>query len=170
MATSNKNIRAFADANVLFSGAAFPRWSYEVLRHAAADDFKLVLCPLVINQARKNLQKRFPRHVENLEKLLRLIDYELISDPTPEEVKANHDLVRDLSDVAVALAAIASKADYLISEDKDFTVQDETTRELRNHLKIRLTGTFLREVMGWSSEELEEIHKRTWDNMPNEEE
>ena len=105
-----------------------------------------------------------------MEKLLRLIDYELISDPTPEEVKANHDLVRDLSDVAVALAAIASKADYLISEDKDFTVQDETTRELRNHLKIRLTGTFLREVMGWSSEELEEIHKRTWDNMPNEEE
>ena len=95
-----------------------------------------------------------------------MIDYELIADPTSEDVEANQDLVRDLSDVAVALAAIAAKVDYLISEDKDFTVQDKTTEELRRHLKITLTGTFLREVMGWSSEELENIRHRTWGDMP----
>lgn len=166
MATSKK-VRAFADANILFSGAAFPRWSYEVLRHAAANDFKLILCPLVINQARRNLQKRFPQHVENLEHLLGLVDYELVNDPAPEDIKANQNLIRDLSDVAVALAAIASKADYFISEDKDFTAQDETTEEIRRHLKIKLTGTFLREVMGWTSEELEEVRHRTWDDMEN---
>jgi len=170
MATSSKNIRAFADANILFSGAAFPRWSYAVLRHAAASDFKLVLCPLVINQARKNLQRRFPQHVEDLEKLLELIDYELVSDPTSEDVKANENLVRDLSDVAVALAAIAAKVDYFISEDKDFTAQDETTEELRRHLKVVLTGTFLREVMGWTSEQLEEVRHRTWRDIPEMEE
>lgn len=164
MATSKK-VRAFADANILFSGAAFPRWSYEVLRHAAANDFKLILCPLVIKQARRNLQKRFPQHVETLERLLRLIDYELVNDPAPEDVKANQNLVRDLSDVAVALAAIASKADYFISEDKDFTAQDETTEEIRRYLKIKLTGAFLREVMGWTSEELEEIRHRTWNDI-----
>mgnify|MGYP001295946547 CR=1 FL=1 len=76
MANSNKKVRAFADANILFSGAAFPRWSYAVLRHAASNDFKLVLCPLVINQARKNLQRRFPQHVEDFDNLLELIDYE----------------------------------------------------------------------------------------------
>ena len=170
MATSNRNIRAFADANILFSGAAFPRWSYAVLRHAAANDFKLVVCPLVIQQARKNLQRRFPQHVEDLEKLLELIEYELVSDPTPEEVKASANLVRDLSDVAVALAAIAAKVNYFISEDKDFTAQDETTEELRRHLKVMLTGTFLREVMGWTSEQLEDIRHRTWGDMPEVEE
>ncbi len=170
MATSNKNIRAFADANILFAGAAFPRWSYAVLRHAASNDFKLVLCPLVINQARKNLQRRFPQHVENLEKLLELTDYELVSDSTPEDVKVHENLVRDLSDVAVALAAIAAKVDYFISEDKDFTAQDETTEEVRRHLKVMLTGTFLREVMRWTSEQLEEVRHRTWSDMPEAEE
>jgi predicted nucleic acid-binding protein len=166
MATSDKNVRAFADANILFSGAAFPRWPYEVLQHAVSGDYKLVLCPLVINQARRNLQKRFPQHIHRLEELLQLTDYELVSDPTPEDVKANQNLVSDLSDVPVALAAIAAKADYLISEDKDFTVQDETTEEVRRHLKVTLTGTFLREVMGWTSEQLEEIRHRAWSNMP----
>ena len=170
MATSSKKVRAFADANILFSGAAFPRWSYEVLRHAAVGNFQLVLCPLVIAQARRNLQKRFPQHLRNFEKLLGLIDYELVADPTSEDVEANKDLIRDLSDVAVALAAIAAKVDYLISEDKDFTVQDQTTEKLRRHLKITLTGTFLREVMGWSSEELENIRHRTWGDMPEMEE
>lgn len=165
MAASNRKIRAFADANILFSSAAFPRWSYEVLRHAVLDDFKLVLCPLVINQAQRNLQKRYPQHVRNLEKLLRLTDYELVADPTPEDVKANQKLVRDLSDVAVALAAIAAKVDYLISEDKDLTVQDKTTEELRRYLNVVLSGTFLREVLGLTSEELESIRHRTWDDM-----
>ena len=170
MVTSNKKIRAFADANVLFSGAAFPRWSFEVLRHADVGDFKLVLCPLVISQAKRNLQKRYPQHVHNLEKLLHLIDHELVADPTAEDVKANQNLVRHLSDVAVVLAAIAAKVDYLISEDKDFTVQDGTTEELRRHLKVALTGTFLREVMGWTSEELENIRHRKWNDIQEVEE
>ena len=37
--------------------------------------------------------------------------------------------------------------DYLISEDKDFTAQDGTAKELRRHLNVVLTGTFLREVL-----------------------
>ena len=53
-----KKVRAFIDANVLFAGIAFPRWPYEVLRHAAAGDFQLVLSPLVIKQAQRNLQIR----------------------------------------------------------------------------------------------------------------
>jgi hypothetical protein len=56
MADPRKKPRAFTDANILLSGNAFPRWSYEVLQHATDGDFKLVLCPLVINQARKHLQ------------------------------------------------------------------------------------------------------------------
>jgi len=68
--------------------------------------------------------------------------------------------------VAVALAAIVAKADYLVSEDKDLTVQDETTAELRRHVKVMLSGTFLREVMGWTSEQLEAIRHRKWSDIP----
>jgi predicted nucleic acid-binding protein len=166
MANSDKKVRALTDANVLVAGTAFPRWPHEVLRHAVAGDYQLVLCPLVINQARRNLQKRFPNYLDRFEEFLETVGYELVPDPPSEAVRANRNLVRDFSDVPVALAAMAAKIDYLISEDKDLTVQDETTTELRRHVKVILPGTFLREVMGWTSEQLEAIRYRKWSDLP----
>jgi len=49
---------------------------------------------------------------------------------------------------------------------KDLTVQDETTVELRRHVKVMVSGTFLRQVMGWTSEQLEAIRYRKWSDMP----
>lgn len=165
MANANKKVRAFIDANVLFAGIAFPRWPYEVLRHAPVGDFQLVLSSLFIEQARRNLQKRFPDHVDRFDAFIQSINYELVSNPPPEDVEANKNLVRDLSDVPIALSAISAKVDYLVSEDKDFTTQDETTAELRRHLKIMLSGTFLQKVMGWTSEQLESVRHRKWSDI-----
>jgi predicted nucleic acid-binding protein len=166
MAAPRKKPRLFVDANVLFAGSAFPRWPYEVLRHATAGDLQLVLCPLVVDQARRHLQQRFPDQVARLDHFLQRINYELVSDPTLEEIEAHADLVRDASDVAIALAAIAANVDYVVSEDKDLTAHDETTAELRRHLKVMLSGTFLREVMGWTSANLDIVRHRTWNDLP----
>ncbi len=165
MADGVKKIRVLTDANILFAGASFPRWPREVLRHAANGDYQLVLCPLIIQQARRNLQKRFPEYLDRFEELLQAVNYELVPDPSPEDIEANQNLVRDLSDVAIALAAIVAKADYLVSEDKDLTVQNETTTELRRQVRVMVSGTFLREVMGWTSEQLETIRHRKWSDV-----
>ena len=158
-------VRAFVDANVLFAGSAFPRWPYQVLRHAAAGDFRLVLSPLVIQQARRNLQKRFPEYVDRFEAFMQSVDYEIVPDPTQEEVEVSKDIIRDFSDVPVALSAISAEVEYMVSEDKDFTIQDETTAELRRHLRIMQSGTFLREVMGWTSQQLESIRHLKWSDI-----
>lgn len=168
MADSTR-VRAMADANVLFAGTVFPRWPREVLRHAAAGDFQLVLSPLIIHQARRNIEEQFPEYLDRFDEFLQAIDYEFVPDPRPEEIVANQNLVRDLSDVAVALAAIASKADYLVTTDKDFAAQDETTAELRRRLQVLQPGTFLRQVMGWTSEQLEAIRHRKWSDIPEKE-
>jgi hypothetical protein len=63
------------------------------------------------------------------------------------------------------LAAIAAGVHYLVSDDKDLTVQDETTQKLRERLTVLLSGTFLRQVMGWSSEDLERVRRRTWQDL-----
>ena len=128
-----------------------------------------MLSPLVIQQAQRHLQQRFPAHTARFEKFLQGVDYELAADPTPEEVDAHLNLVRDLSDVPVALSAMAAHVDYVVSEDKDLTADDETTAELRRHLKVMLSGTFLREVKDWTHEELEIVRRRTWAEMPAEE-
>lgn len=160
--TSRASPRVMADATVLIAGSAFPRWPFEVLQHALMGDFRLVLCPLVIAQARRHLQKDFPAFVERFENLLANVGYEAVPDPSPEEVRQSLKLVRDVDDVPVALAAIHAQVDYLVSEDKDFTTQDDSTAELRRRLKPILSGAFLRQVMGWSSEELEAVRKRQW--------
>ena len=92
MADQPKKPRAMTDANVLLSGNAFPRWPYEVLQHALDDDYQLVLCPLIIKQAREHMHERFPQHLPRLEKFLREVGYELIPDPTQEKLMPTKNL------------------------------------------------------------------------------
>ena len=153
--------RVFVDATVLFAGIGWPRWSYEVLRHAAQADFELVLIPLVIEQARRNLQAKLPTFVDAFDTWLSHIACEIAPDPEPKAVLAQLDLMRDVDDVPVAVAALEAHVDYLVSEDKDFT-EESATQALRKHVTIMRPVIFLREVMGLSKEELEEIRKRDW--------
>jgi predicted nucleic acid-binding protein len=162
MSQSPNKLRVMVDANILIAGSVWPRWSYEVLQHALRGDFQLVVSEYVIQQARRHIQSRFPSYGDQFDEFLKACQYELVDDPTKEEVEEGIDLVRDPSDVPVALAAIHARVDYLVSEDKDLTIQDETTAWLRQKLKVSISGTFLREVMGWSSENLERIRRRTW--------
>ena len=52
-----------------------------------------------------------------------------------------------------------------MTQDKDFTDQDDSTAELHRRLNIMLPGTFLREYMGWTSEALEVVRTRTWQDL-----
>ena len=70
------------------------------------------------------------------------------------------------ADVPIALAAIAAKVDYFVTYDKDFTDKDKTTQRVREAIPgIVLPPVFLREVMGWTSEELEKIRLRNWRDL-----
>ena len=160
-----RKLRCFLDANILIRGITWPRFPYEVLRHADRDDFTPVFSPLVLASARRYVKELFSSHVTDLELLLSLLEYELVFNPSPEEVVAHAGLVRDAQDIPVALAAIQAGVDYLVSTDQDFTAGDDTTVELRRHLKPIQPGSFLREVMGWTSEELSAIERRRWTDL-----
>jgi predicted nucleic acid-binding protein len=160
-----KRLRVFLDANILIRGITLPRFPYEVLRHATMGDFVPVFSPMVLDSARLYVQKLFPEYQSALEMLLVLLDYEMAPDPPPEEVSAHAGLVRDAKDIPVALAAIRAQVDYLVSTDRDFTDLDDTTVELRKHLTPIPVGSFLREVMGWASQDLSAINRRRWSDL-----
>jgi putative PIN family toxin of toxin-antitoxin system len=157
--------RVFLDANVLIRGVTFPRFPYEVLQHAARKEIAAIVCPLVLDSARLYVRERFRDHQGAFEVLLELLDLELVPDPPIVEVVANAGLVRDPKDIPVALAAIAAGAEYLVSTDRDFTDMDDTTAELRRHLRPVSVGAFLHEVMGWSHESLSSIERRRWSDL-----
>lgn len=165
MANPQNKLRVMCDANLLIAGIGWPRFPYEVLQHAAKGDYQLVLCSFIIQEARKALLKIIPEYPDALDTFLELSGYENVPTPSQSEIDAYPDLVRDPKDIPIALAAINSGVNMLISQDKDFTAQDETTQALREQLHILLPGTFLREHMDWTSEELETIRRRTWDDM-----
>lgn len=167
MAEGKASPRMMVDANILIAGMAFPRWSYEILRHILHGDVRLVLCPYIIEQASRHIQKTFPDHLDDFKQFLTHCEYESVPDPSPVEVAQHRDLVRDITDVPIALAAIHAQVDYLVSEDKDLTAVDETTRELRKKIQPLIAGTFLRTVMGWKSEALERVRRRNWRDMPS---
>jgi len=157
------------DANVLVAGSGWPRFSYEVLRHAASGDFTLVLSRHIIEEARVHILRLIPEALDQFEVVLRESGYEETATLMPEEIAAHADLVRDPKDIPVALAAISARVDCLVTQDKDFTDRGADTEELHRRLNILLPGTFLREHMGWSSEALEAIRYRTWQDLEEEE-
>jgi predicted nucleic acid-binding protein len=162
MEQTQPELRVMVDANILIAGSVWPRWPYEVLQHALRGDFRLVLSKYILQQAHRRIQARFPTYLDQFDEMLRACQYELVPDPDKEQVAQHRDLVRDHSDVPVALAALNAGVDYLVSEDKDLTAQDESTTKLRGELSVMISGAFLREVMHWSSEELEKVRHRTW--------
>ena len=164
-AAPSSDTRVMVDATVLIAGSGWPRWPREVLLAGLRGKYQLVLSPYVVGQARRNLIRRFPEHVERFEEFLSLAEFELVPDPPPEQVAQNAHLVRDRSDIPIALAAINASVDYLVSEDKDFTARDDTTERPHEQLTTLLSGTFLRQVLGWTSEELEQIRHRRWSDL-----
>jgi hypothetical protein len=73
--------------------------------------------------------------------------------------------VRQANDVPVALAAIAAQVDYFVTEDKDFTETAADNPQLHRQLQIMRPVIFLREVMDWTSDALEQVRRRTWSDV-----
>jgi len=163
--TDDDILRVMVDANVLVAGTGWPRFPYEVLQHAVKRDYQLVLCPLLIKEAEKYVERIIPHRLPNFRAILEDSQYEVISDPSPEEIESHQNILRDPKDVYVAVAAINVQVDLLITQDKDFTDRDESTTKLHEKLNVMLPGTFLREHMSWTSEALEAIRNRNWEDI-----
>lgn len=152
------------DTTVLLAGIIWPRFPYEVLQHALRGDVTLVLCPYVLAQARRKFQERFPDFAQDFEDFLALVPYEEAPDPTSSQVAAQRHLVRDITDVPVALAAINAQVDYLVSDDKDLTAP---TQPVHQQVRVLLSGTFLNDVTGWTHEALQDVRRRQWSDIPD---
>lgn len=166
MANELAALRVAIDTNVLLSGIVWPRWPHAVLQLALQNDFRLVIPEIVILEARRNMQRRFPDFLAEFELFLSLLDFEQIPIPSHEEVQAASTLMRHLEDVPVALSIIAAKVDHFVTSDKDFTAQHHSTRQVQESIpSIMLPAVFLRDVMNWSSEQLEAIRYRNWSDL-----
>jgi uncharacterized protein len=163
MESEQRKLRVAIDTNVLLSGVIWPRWPHAVLQHALHGDFQLVIPEIVIMEAERHVQRRFPEFQVDFEMFLALVDCERVPLPTPEEVRSASTLMRQVEDIPVALSVIAARVDYFVTLDKDFTDQHPSTQRVRDAMPpIMLPAVFLREIMNWTSEQLEAVRNRVW--------
>lgn len=83
--------------------------------------------------------------------------------PRTDDVVQNLDLVRSEKDVPIALALLTADVDIFVTSDRDLTEPAATAERFRERVRVMLPAVFLREVVGWSSEALEAIRNRTWE-------
>src|SRR5258708_31954838 len=91
-------LRVMVDANVLGAVHGWPRFPYEVLKHAVKGDFSLILSSYVVEEARRNITRLFPDVLPRFEAFLIASEPEMVANPATEEVATHKDLVRNLKD------------------------------------------------------------------------
>ncbi len=155
-------LRVALDANVLIAGTVWPRWPHEVLRAALGRHFDLVLPEQVVEEARRHLTAQ---QQAALSYLLDHTPHERLPIPPRAEVLAARDLVRHDPDVPIALALLTAGIDIFVTNDRDFTDADAVAGRFSRQVRVMLPAVFLRDVLGWSSEALEAIRSRTWDDL-----
>jgi predicted nucleic acid-binding protein len=155
-------IRLGLDANVLIAGVRLPRWPHEVLRASLTERFVVALPAQVVAEARRHLAH--PGHRAALDRFLTGVAYRELPMPAPELVRANRDLVRDEDDVPIALALLEGHVAIFVTNDRDFTDPGATAERFRARVRVMLPAVFLREIVGRSSDDLEAIRHRTWDD------
>lgn len=134
------------DANLLIGAFLAPRASRQVMEWARAGRVRLVLSPYVIAEARRMIARAFRHRLAEFDQMLASTPHELAPDPSPEMLAEYRDLVVDPADVPVALAAINARVDYLLSSDRHLVGEDESTRELRRHVRTMRPDRFVREM------------------------
>jgi predicted nucleic acid-binding protein len=152
--TGGRRIRLFLDSNVITGGIIAP-WGLDkaTLSLCAANICKLVLAEVVGEEVEVGLllrAERLPsidgnRWIESYRQLLKLAKPELVVRPNNELVRAGRHLLRHLADVPVLLSAIASKPDWLLTNNtKHFTqaVAEKTS------LRIATPADFFRTLSG----------------------
>ena len=79
-----------------------------------------MVCDQNIDELRRVYNRKFPHKIQALERFLALALTVLEVVPTPAVDVSDEALVRDASDRPILRAAIAAKADVLVTGDKDF--------------------------------------------------
>jgi hypothetical protein len=112
----------------------------------------------VVDETRRHLET--PQQGHALDVFLLSSHALVLGPPGSEDIAANLDLVRSAKDVPIGLSLLAGDVDVFVTNDRDFTDPGATAPRFHERVRIMLAAVFLRDVVGLSSEALEDIRKR----------
>lgn len=118
-------MRVLIDTNVLISAALNANGvPYQAYAKAASYPNRGLICEQNVDELKRIFNRKFPDRMAALDRFLSvaLLTLELV--PVPDEELTTEKQVRDANDRPILRAAIAAKADVLLTGDKDFLESD----------------------------------------------
>ncbi|MCL2087543.1 MAG: PIN domain-containing protein [Oscillospiraceae bacterium] len=116
----NKIIRIMFDSNVLFSAMYKTNGTpFNAFNKASEMPYRLVLCDQIIDELRRNFNKKLPVKIPALERFLAIAHYDLVS-ITPDDVEtADEKTISHSNDRPIVRAARKANVDILVTGDRD---------------------------------------------------
>lgn len=114
-------MRVLIDTNVLISAALSAKGTpFQAYVKAASYPDRGLICQQNVEERKRIFNKKFPHRLAALDKFLSvaLMTLELVPIPTEEDLSESK--IRDIHDRPILRAAIAARADVLLTGDKDF--------------------------------------------------
>ncbi len=107
------------DANVLFSAAITPQGRARAIFELSEDRTTLLATGYAVGEARRNLERKYPSKVSELEALLENIT--IVEEPSARLVEELAPLVPDPDDAPILAGAVSAEADLLVTgNERDF--------------------------------------------------
>ena len=131
-------MRVFLDANVLFTAAHNPKGkSAFVVELAACETYEILTCELAIEEARRNLNAKYPVILKSFELLIKKVSITntILNQPCPINLP--------LKDQPIFMSALFSESSHLLTGDlKHFGRYFDRKKETGGVL-IQTPGKFL---------------------------
>lgn len=107
------------DTNVLISALLFPGAKINAMMDYIFSNHTVVLSSYVVDELKRVVQRKFPKKMDVIEKLLFVMSYEYVY--TPDDLEKDWFKIRDMKDYPVLYTAVIEDIDVLITGDKDFS-------------------------------------------------
>lgn len=136
--------RIFVDSSVLFAAAASTIGaSRAVIVLAELGLLRLVVCPQIFDEVERNLQAKAPAALPYVQRLRTALNWEVVADPTPEQVRDCMAVIA-AKDAPILAAAIGAHPQRLVTLDKHHFDRSEVRQ--RAAFPIQTPGELLTEI------------------------
>jgi putative PIN family toxin of toxin-antitoxin system len=129
------------DTNILFSAMyKFEGTPFDAFTKASEIPYRLVLCDQIIDELRRNFNRKFPAKVPVLERFLSITHYDLITLTSEDAAIDDEENIRDVSDRSILRAARKAKADIFVTGDNDFLESAMTNPQIMTAAQFMKLG------------------------------
>ena len=110
--------RVMLDTNILFSAMyKFEGTPFDAFAKASKMPYCLVLCDQIVDELRRNFNRKFPEKIPVVERFLSIAHYDLISLTSADAAAADEESISDIKDRPLLRAARKAKVDIFVTGD-----------------------------------------------------